>query len=246
MAAPRHGARPREDQRDKLERRWKKNSERRKADRPASPDAPSKAALGITHTFDADGNQVTIERRGAEALAERQAMNDRLAELCAKVQNWNRRRGKGGKVQDVVKNLSGEVVMEILEIAGALTNDPAYEATRKAMILHRLDTGGLRSAFGKLLRRHGHDQGTPDHLYADDIEALIGQQLHAIDDDVYENDEGESSDLQAVEYVVAMFGIEGETFDSVVARVHKAYKERGQHEARRQQYLNELLEVRTK
>jgi hypothetical protein len=229
-----------------LERRWKKNSERRKADRPASPNELSKAALSITHTFDADGNQVTIERCGAEALAERQAMNDRLAELGAKVENWNRKRGKEGTVQDLVKNLSGEVVMEILEIAGALTNHPAYEAARKAMVLHRLDTGGLRRAFSKLQRRHGHDRGTPDHLYADDIEALIGQQLHAIDDNVYENDEGECSDLQAVEYVVAMFGIEGETFDSVVKRVHKAYTERAEREAHRQQYLKELVGFRTK
>jgi hypothetical protein len=214
-------ARRREDERDKLEARWKKNRERRKAGWPVSS-TEVEPAVSRTNTFDADGNQVIIERRGAEALTEHQAINNHSAELCAKVQNWNRKRGKDGKVGDV-KDISGEDVIDILEIAGALTNHPAYAAARKALILHRLHRGGLRRAFHKLLHRHGHDQ-VPD--LNDTVQWYM--------------DEFDYNSRRAIEHVVANMGVSGTSFANAVDKTRKAYAKRERHEVERQKYHEEL------
>jgi hypothetical protein len=159
-----------------------------------------------------------------------QAINEHFAGLRARVQNWNRKPGdvgKDGKVKDV-KDISGADVVEVLTLAFALTNDPAYEAARKAMKLHRLDKGGLRSAFVKLQRLHGHDQ----------VPSLYGLDVH---DTVREYmDEFGYESLQAIDHIVADVGMPGTSFANAVEKARKAYAKREVYEAERQQYLEEL------
>jgi hypothetical protein len=131
----------------------------------------------------------------------------------------------------------------VLELAASLTNHPAYYAALNAMHLHRLDRGGLRHAFKNLQKRHGHDDSPSDHSYAPQIGELVGLDLHAIDENVYKHDDGRKCTLlQAIEYVVAIFGVNGDTFESAVKRIQKAYNERDD----RQQYLNELIGFKTR
>jgi hypothetical protein len=112
--------------------------------------------------------------------------------------------------------------MEILGIALMLTNDPAYAAARKAMIRHRIHTGGLKHGFLKLHRRH-HEP--PEHCCADSVSWHIK--------------EGYSL-REAAEHVAADEGIPGTSFRDAADKVRKAYARREQHEAERQQYLNDL------
>ena len=147
---------PREDERQKLETVWKKNRDRRKAGwRPTSPDLEDLERLGIdprefenlwTDTFvDAHGNQVTLH--GERARAAGAALEQHFARLRDNVENWNKKvvDAKGRTVVRA-KEISGEDVMEVLEIASMWTNDPAFEAARQAMRRHRLDTGDDRNS----------------------------------------------------------------------------------------------------
>ena len=165
-------------------------------------------------------------------------------ELCTKVRNWNRKPNKKGKAVDA-KDINCDDVMEVLALASALTNDPAYTAAQKAMRLHRLDKGGLRRAFQDLLLRHGHDQ-VPDLGSPDTVDG------HP--DDVVQQYMGEFGYefRQAVEHVVANIGMPGTSFADAVDRVRKAYPtrdqkafaKREQREADRRQYLEELHGLR--
>jgi hypothetical protein len=214
---PSRPARPREDERLQLAARWEENRKRREAGWPAAPDdveLRQKAALSRTLTFDADGNQVIKQLRGDKALASIQPDAEHFAELRAKVQNWNRKPSKNGKDEDV-KNITGADVMEVLALAFALTNDPAYETAMEAMKLHKLDNGGLRQPFKNLQRRHGHDQ-VPT-LYAPEVHDTVQEYM----------DEFGYEFRQAIDHIVADFGMPGASFKSAVDEARKAYAKAG-------------------
>jgi hypothetical protein len=173
----------------------------------------------------------SLKRRKAYPSPYWQAQERYLAELGVKVRKWNRRPTKGGKDVDA-KDISGASIMDALNLAFALTNHPAYEAARKAMRLHRLDRGGLRRAFLKLQRRHGHDQ----------VPCLYGR-LYELDvhDSVQEYmDEFGYKLRQAIEHIVADVGMPGTSFADAVDKARKDYAKREIHDAERQQYLEEL------
>jgi hypothetical protein len=147
---------------------------------------------------------------GVPAWVAARATDQYFSEVQAKVQRWN-------------KEISGDDVMEILELALALTNHPAYEAAREAMILHRLHSGGLRRAFQKLQRRH-HEP--PEFSCADSVSWYM--------------EEAEYGLRRAVEHVVADLGIPASSFAGAVEKVRKAYAIREQYKAERRRYLEEL------
>lgn len=210
---------PRTDERLALEERWEKNRRRRAT--PPSPkdtELARKSAISTLYTFDADGKEMIIPRRGDRALAEIAATDKYFAELRTKVEGWNRKRGKNGEHGDA-KDINGRDVMEVLALASALTNNPAYEAARKAMRLHRLDKGGLRRAFRNLQRRHGHD-------LAPDLSLNVAQYI----------DQFGYGRRQAIEHVVADLGVPGKTFESAVNRLLKAFARRTE----RGRYFKEL------
>jgi hypothetical protein len=133
------------------------------------------------------------------------------------------------------KEISGQDVMAVLEIASMWTNDPAFEAAMQAMRRHRLDAGGLRRGFLALVDRHH----TPPEVACvlsngfdpDDVTEYI---------ETYKNETGKDCSVrQAVENVVARQGIPGQSFPSVVERVLDNYRRREQIEAEREQYRNE-------
>ncbi len=250
-----NGPSARSEERRQLKARWE-NNRRHKDDSASSPNEACKAtAISTTYTFDADGNQVIIQRRGERAMATITATDKRFAELREKVESWNRRPGKNGdKVADV-KDISGEDVSEILALAYALTNHPAYEEARKAMILHRL-RGGLRQSFKDLQKRHGH------HLQQSAISACVVRNVDGysfIDEIVELHKEDIAAEKPrpllghpkarelrraAVEYLVANLGIPGTSFENAVEMVRKADEMREQLEAQEQQYLEELHGLR--
>ena len=120
--------------------------------------------------------------------------------------------------------------MEVLNLAFILTNHPAYAAAQKAMILHRLDTGGLKRAFTKLLRRHDEPPELSCVLscepFPDNVSWYMEEYGYPL--------------RRAVEHVVADQGIPGTSFSDAVDKVRKAYAKREQYEADRQRYLKEL------
>jgi hypothetical protein len=214
---PLRPARPREDERRQLASRWEENRKRREAGWPAAPDdfeLRQKIALSRTVTFDAERNQVIKQLRGGKALAAIQADDDHVAELRAKVQNWNRKPSKDGK-DEPAKDISGVDVMEALALAFALTNNPAYKAAGDAMKLHRLDDRGLRQPFKNLQRRHGHDQ-VPT-LYAPEVHDTVQEYM----------DEFGYEFRQAIDHIVADFGMPGASFKSAVDEARKAYAKAG-------------------
>jgi hypothetical protein len=149
------------------------------------------------NTFDRLGNPVTMAVRGKPMWIAEQEIVRYNVELGDKVKSWKNK-----------KEISGKDVMEILGLALMLTNDPAYAAARKAMIRHRLDTGGLKRAFSNLHRRH-HEP--PERSCTEDISWYLK--------------EGYSL-TEAAEHVVADHGIPGTTFSSTVDKVRKAYAKR--------------------
>jgi hypothetical protein len=163
------------------------------------------------NTFDPLGNPITMAVSGKRMWIAPGEIVRYCRELGTKVRGWENK-----------KEISGQDVREILGIALMLTNDPAYAAARKAMIRHRIDTGGLKRGLLNLHRRH-HEP--PEHLCTKSISWYLK--------------EGYSL-REAIEYVVAEEGIPGRSFSDAVEKVRKAYAKREQHEAERQQYLNEL------
>jgi hypothetical protein len=202
--------RPRDDERQELEARWEENCKRRKAGWPPIPADlelfGDNTARHTTHTFDAQGEPVTKELRGMDAWKNARVMDQYSATLREKVARWINR-----------KEISGEDVMEVLGLALALTNHPAYDAARKAMHLHRLDTGGLKRAFRKLQRRHNP---LPEDSCADCVTWYIDEFGYGL--------------RRAVEHVVADLGIPGTSFADAVDKVRKAYRKHEQHAAERQ------------
>lgn len=226
---------PRDEERQRLEARWEKNRMRREAGRRAEL-----VALSTTRTFDAAGNQVTMRRHGKRALAAQRAHDQYFAELRDRVRNWNRKPAKLGEASESssdvkdAKYINGADVMEVLALASALTNHPAYDAARKAMRLHRLDGGGLRRAFHELQRRHGHNQ----ILNLGSSDTVDGRPYDTVQR--YKDEFGYKSDIQAIRHIVADTGTPGQSFANAVESARKAYARRERDEAERQQYLEEL------
>jgi hypothetical protein len=162
------------------------------------------------------------KQRGASLPPDWHAIEQHFAEQLTKVNTWNKK--PSGKD---VKEISGEDVMEILEIASMLTNHPAYEAARRALMLHRLDRGGLRRAFLKLRRRHAPP---PEHAAADCVDWYRGEFSYGF--------------RRAVEHVVANLGVPGTSFENAVEKTRKAYTRRAQHKAEQQRYLEQLHGLR--
>jgi hypothetical protein len=214
----RRRSRPREDEQLRLAALWSTNCKRWKAGRPPTPED---SVVNI-RTCDAEGNPVTVTLRGEHARKARQETDQYFAEQLAMVKNWNKK--PSGKD---VKEISGDDVMEILKIAGMLTNHPAYAAAREAMILHQLNTGGLRRAFLNLYHRH-HEP--PEHWVADSVD--------------FHMEEFGYKFRRAVEHTVATWGIPGASFLDAVDKVRKAYARREQHEAEQQRYFGELAGMR--
>jgi hypothetical protein len=221
---------PRANERLELAARWEKNCERRKAGWPPNPgqlEHYGDLAQVTSHilALDAQGKTVTVttELRGADARAAIAAHKQHFADLRAKVESWNKE-----TPDKKAKEISGEDVMEVLDLAFALTNHPAYEAARQAMRLHRLDAGGLRRAFLNLQRRH-HDD-SPVRCAADSVDWYM--------------DEFGYKFRRAVEQVVASDGVPGTCFDDAVDKVRKAYAKREQHEVEKQRYRAELAGLR--
>jgi hypothetical protein len=221
---------PRADERRELAARWEENCKRGKAGWALTTEELERygdLAQVTSHILavDAQGKTVTVttELRGADARASIAAHKQHLADLRAKVESWNKE-----TPDKKAKEISGEDVMEVLDLAFVLTNHPAYEAARKALRLHRLDAGGLRRAFLNLQRRHHND--SPVRCAADAIDWYM--------------DEFGYKFRRAVEQVVANEGVPGTCFDDAVEKVRKAYARREQHEAERQQYLEELNGLR--
>jgi hypothetical protein len=207
----------REERRGHLIKQWKANCERRKAGWLAQ-DHPNFSA--VAYNVDAEGN-LTIEP-AREAM---QKTHQRIAELQAKVDRWPNR-----------KELNGQDIIEVLELAFALTNNPAYRAAQDAMGLHRLDRDGLKRAFVNLLRRH---------FEPPELSAVADSGFEDSPDSVtWFMEEFGYGLREAVEHVVAADGIPGPTFEAAVEKVRKAYSKRKIHSAEREQYLNELSGLR--
>jgi hypothetical protein len=238
MGTRRKSSRPREDEREKLEAAWDANRKRRQAGwwPPTAHDLERlgmdlRAAADLwTITFDdAQGNAVTL--RGERAMAEIEAIDRHFDKLRDKVESWNKKVEGGGRVREI----SGEDVMGVLEMASALTNDPAYEAAIRAMRRHRLDIGGLRRSFLDLHRRH---------VVPAEVSCVLSVEPEPDPVTRYIEEYGYSV-RQAVEHVVADQGINGQSFQSVVDKVLENYAKREQLEAERQRYLNELNGLET-
>jgi hypothetical protein len=100
------------------------------------------------------------------------------------------------------KEISGSDVMEILGIAFEVTNNPAYAAARKALIHHKLHTGGLKRALSNLYRRH-HEPPEFSSLRRIRWYLRNGYTLR-----------------EAVEHVAALEGIPGTSFSNAVEKFH--------------------------
>jgi hypothetical protein len=215
----RRRATPRVDERGELKVRWEENCKRRKAGWPPTPEVRELLGEGLAsyveHRFDEQGNPVTTTLRGDRALIASRKLDQDIAKQHTKVKSWN-------------GEISGKDVMEVLELAGMLTNDPAYDAAQKAMRVHRLNTGGLKRAFLNLLRRH-HER--PEYSCIDNVTWYMEEYGFNL--------------RRAVEHVVASQGIPGTSFDDAVDKVRKAYAKRGKHEAERQRYRSELAGQRS-
>jgi hypothetical protein len=204
--------RARQDARRQLEARW----EARKRCKEGWPPTPLDLELrgdnsASLNTFDRLGNPITMAVRGRSMWIAPREIVRYMVELGRKVRSWENK-----------KEISGKDVMEILGIALMLTNDPAYAAARKAMIRHRLDTGGLKRAFSNLQHRH-HEP--PERRCMQSISSYLKEGYGL---------------REAFEHVVADEGIPGTSFSNAVDKVRKAYPMRKQHEAERQRYLEEL------
>jgi hypothetical protein len=142
----------------------------------------------------------------------------RFAEQRSKVKGWK-------------LEIRGEDVMEVLELAFMLTNNPAYESARKAMVLHRLHKGGLKRRFFRSAQSPPPAGRIaciwPD---ADDWPNPMTQ---------YVVEEGYGV-TRAAEHVVASLGLPGTCFSDAVDKLRKAYAKREKIEAERQRYSNEL------
>jgi hypothetical protein len=206
----RRRSRPREDARQQLQARWEADRKRCKEGWPLTPLDLEGRNLAL-NTFDPLGNPLTVALRGKPMWIAPREIVRYIIELSAKVKSWKNKMA-----------ISGGEVMEILGLALMLTNDPAYAAARRAMIRHKLDTGGLKRAFVNLQRRH-HEP--PERSCADSVSWYLkeGYTLR-----------------EAAEHVVANEGIPGNSFSDAVEKVRKAYARREQHEAERQKYLKKL------
>jgi len=223
---------PREDERRELKKRWQENCKRRKAGWP-----PTSAELELfgtdlreidhfnfysTSTFDGQGEPVTIKLRGEEARKASRAMDERLAKMRDSVENWNKKVDGGKRV----KEISGKDVMEVLEIASMLTDNPAFEAARRAMRLYQLDSGGLRRGFLALRDRH---------IAPPEVACVLSVEPEPDNVTWYIEEYGYTK-LRAIEHVVANQGIPGASFERVVERVGRNYNKRKQLKDKRQQY----------
>jgi hypothetical protein len=227
----------RTDERQKLKDLWEENCKRRKAGWPPTAEHLERygdLAQVTSHTLalDAQGKTVTVTEtlRGERARAAINARYQYFAELRARVEGWNK-----GTPDKKAKEISGENVMEVLDLAFALTNHPAYEAAREAMRLHRLNKGGVRRAFLNLLRRH-HEP--PEYSCVLSVEPEP-------DSVTWYMEEYGFKLRKAVEYVVASEGIPGASFDDAVEKVRKAYAKHEKHAAEQQRYLSELAGQRS-
>jgi hypothetical protein len=209
----RRQSKARKDARKQLEARWKANCRPSAEGWPPTPlDLEGRGENSANlNTFDPLGNPITMAVSGKRMWIAPRVIVRYCIELGNKVRGWKNK-----------KEVSGEDVMEILEIALMLTNDPAYAAARKAMIRHRIDIGGLKRGLLNLHRRH-HEP--PERFCTERISWYLK--------------EGYSL-REAAEHVVADEGIPGNSFLDAVDKVRKAYAKREQHEAERQQYLHEL------
>lgn len=159
-----------------------------------------------------------------------------FADLRERVSNWNRKISAKGEAIDA-KDINGSDVIEVLELAGALTNDPAYREAIKSMRLHRLERGGLRRAFQDLQRRHGHvdDQSSLFDMIETYQFELGLEKAEASGQPVVKE-----SVQRATEHAVAATGFPGASFATVVDTIRHAFEKREQRDADEQQYLAEL------
>jgi hypothetical protein len=130
-SSPCENEQSRDDEHQKLKAIWKENCERRKAGRgPTSRDLerlrlcmdPRAFDNLWTDTFvDAHGNEVTLH--GERARAAGAALDQHFAKLRDKVENWNKTvvDDEGRTVR--AKEISGEDVMEVLEIGRGASRD---------------------------------------------------------------------------------------------------------------------------
>jgi hypothetical protein len=160
--------------------------------------------------YDVQGNPIKL--RGERAIVETEAIERHLAKLRDKVENWNKKVDGGKRV----KEISGEDLMEVLEMASMLTNDPAYEAARQAMRRHLLDAGGLRRSFLALVDRH---------ITPPEVSCVLSVEPEP-DNVTWYIEEYGYNERQAVEHVVADLGIDGAPFQAVVDRVRPRRRKR--------------------
>jgi hypothetical protein len=238
-------SRPRETERSELAERWKANRKARETpqvlpgygetleSRLAShPEAHFQIAfsLGLTEEEFSQLRQrcnepgqlaKEIEHCMLKQWHYGEAVNRHFAKQLETVRKWERK-------------LCDEYVMEMLKLATMLTNDPAYESAQKAMIRHRLNKGGLKRAFLKLLDRH-HEP--PEYACVSSTEPWPDVVTQYMEERGY-------GLRKAVEHAVADLGIPGTSFADAVDKVRKAYARRKQHEVERQRYLEELHGIR--
>jgi hypothetical protein len=211
----------RAERRGHLTKVWKANCKRRREGWPGNTQF-SKCRIW---DFDAQGKPITLE--GESAWKIMRAHDRYLAELQAKVVAWPNR-----------KAISGADVMEILKLCFELTNHPAYEAARKAMILHRLDRRGLKQAFNRLQRRH-HAPPEVSCVVGSGLEDLGGEP----DCVTWFMEEFGYSKREAVEHAAASWGIPAPTLEKAAEKVRQAYAKRHILRREQEQYWNEIQGV---
>jgi hypothetical protein len=184
----------------------------------------------LRRIIEAGGSKpISLQEKREDASKLRQEINQRSTKLRARLDAWENK-----------KDITARDVMEILDLAFALTNNPAFKAAQEAMTRHWLDRGGLRRGGLKRMfarvRRFHHEP--PERSCAAGIPPEpdnVSWYMETFDYNA----------RQAAEHVVAHEGIPGTSFDGAVENVLRARKPKNQkaYEDERQQYWNDVYGI---